>query len=102
MTEVFKAKCEGKAKPLSEDGEDTIDSFFESDRILPAPVDRRTAVLARKLMRKHECCKKPADAIHLATAVLMNADEMHTYDGSDLLVLESNSTELNRRGFTRG
>ena len=38
-------------------------------------------------MRRHSECKKPSDAIHLATAILMNVDEMHSYDGSDLLGL---------------
>jgi predicted nucleic acid-binding protein len=87
FAEVFKAKCEGKAKPLDEDGEDAVAAFFASDRILPVVVDRRTAELARRLMRRHPECKKPSDAIHLATAILMNVEEMHTYDGSDLLVL---------------
>ena len=38
-------------------------------------------------MRRHPECKKPSDAVHLATAILMNVDEMHTYDGFDLLKL---------------
>lgn len=38
-------------------------------------------------MRRHTECKKPTDAVHLATAILVNADEMHTYDASDLLGL---------------
>jgi predicted nucleic acid-binding protein len=87
FAEVFKAKCEGKAKPLEEDREDAVAGFFSSERILPVVLDRRTAELARKLMRRHPECKKPTDAIHLATAILLNVDELHTYDGSDLLVL---------------
>lgn len=87
LTEVFKAKCEGTKKPLSEEGEDAIAKFFEGDRILGVPVDRRTSEFARKLMRRHPECKKPTDAIHLATATLMNVDEMHTFDGADLLSL---------------
>lgn len=39
-------------------------------------------------MRRHDACKKPSDAVHLATALLMDVDEMHTYDGSDLLGLD--------------
>lgn len=87
QAEVFKAKCEGAAKPLDENEEDKIAVFFESDQIIGVPVDRRTAVLARKLMRRHPECKKPTDAVHLATAILTNVDEMHTYDASDLLGL---------------
>lgn len=44
-------------------------------------------MLARRLMRRHPECKKPTDAVHLATAILVNVDEMHTYDASDLLGL---------------
>lgn len=87
FAEVFKAKCEGQAKPLDEEKEDGVAAFLGSEHILPAPVDRRTAELARRLMRRHPECKKPSDAVHLATAILLNVDEMHTYDGSDLLGL---------------
>ncbi len=87
FAEVFKAKCEGKAKPLDEANEDQVASFLESEHIQPATVDRRTAELARRLMRRHPECSKPTDAIHLATAILLNVDELHTYDGSDLLGL---------------
>jgi len=38
-------------------------------------------------MREHPECKKPSDAIHLATALALNVDEMHTYDQTDLLDL---------------
>lgn len=87
FVEVFKAKCEGPAKPLDEEAEDKIAAFFASERILGVPLDRRTGELARRLMRRHTECKKATDAVHLATAILMNVDEMHTYDGSDLLKL---------------
>lgn len=45
------------------------------------------AVAARKLLRAHPACKKPSDGIHLASALSLNVNEMHTYDGSDLLGL---------------
>jgi hypothetical protein len=40
------------------------------------------------LMRHHPECKKPSDGVHLATALLLNVDEMHTYDKSDLIPLD--------------
>ena len=88
FTEVFKVKCEGAAKPLSQEGEDTVAAFFSSEKITPRVVDRQIAEAARQLMRRHPECKKPNDAIHLATALRMNVEEMHTYDGSDLLGLD--------------
>jgi predicted nucleic acid-binding protein len=39
-------------------------------------------------MRGHPECKKPSDAVHLATALALSVDEMHTYDNSDLLKLD--------------
>lgn len=89
FAEVFKAKCEGPRKPLDETEEDRVARFLESEIILPIPVDRRTALLSRKLMRRHSECKKPTDGIHLATAILLNVDELHTFDGSDLLPLDN-------------
>lgn len=81
-------KCEQPGKPLQKDGEDLIASFFSSEKIIPRVLDRQIAESARQLMRRHPECKKPADAVHLATALRMNVDELHTYDGSDLLLLD--------------
>jgi len=38
-------------------------------------------------MRRHPECKKPSDGLHLATALALSVDEMHTFDSSDLLKL---------------
>jgi len=38
-------------------------------------------------MRAYPECKKPSDGIHLATAMALSVDEMHTFDRSDLLKL---------------
>lgn len=47
-----------------------------------------SAFSLRRLMRHHTECKKPSDAIHLATALTLNVDEMQTYDHSDLIKLD--------------
>lgn len=88
FTEVYKARCEGPAKPLSDDQDKQIIQLLKQPWILPAVVDELIARAARTLMRTHAQCKKPSDAIHLATAISLKVDEMHTYDGSDLLVLD--------------
>jgi predicted nucleic acid-binding protein len=85
--EVFKKKCEGKARPLDESGDENIEGFLLQDFIYPVEVNREIGVFARKLMRRLDI-PKPQDAVHLATAVLFNLDEFHTYDGSDLLKLD--------------
>ena len=94
FTEVFKARCEaGLTKPLSEEQDRDIELFFRQKWIKPILLDERIAIAARRLMRTHPECKKPTDAVHLATALALNVEEMNTYDGSDLLKL---SGKVNR------
>lgn len=88
FAEVFKAKCEGIAKPLSEDEDKQIEALLRQPWIRPVLVDERIRVAARRAMRHHSECKKPADAVHLVTACMLNVDEMNTFDGSDLLKLD--------------
>lgn len=88
FAEVFKVKCEDGKKPLSEDGDKQIEQLLRQRWIRPVVVDERIGVASRRLMRHHSECKKPSDAIHLATALALNVDEMHTYDGADLLKLD--------------
>ena len=88
FTEVFKAKCEdGFTKPLSEEKDREMERFFRQKWIRPILLDERIAVSARRLMRTHPECKKPSDAVHLATAIALSVEEMNTYDGADLLKL---------------
>ena len=88
FAEVYKAKCEGKARPLDDEGDRKIEAVLQQSFVEGAMVDEGIGVWARRLMRKFEDCKKPSDAIHLATALRLNSDEMHTFDGSDLLRLD--------------
>jgi hypothetical protein len=44
-------------------------------------------ILAGRLLRKFPEIGKPQDGIHLATALLNNVDELHTYDRKDLIGL---------------
>lgn len=88
FAEVFKAKCEGKERPLDEAGDKQIELVLQQEFIEGVLVDETIGINARRLMRRHEQCSKPTDGIHLATALRLNVDEMHTYDGSDLLPLD--------------
>jgi predicted nucleic acid-binding protein len=87
FAEVFKVKCADPAKPLSESDDVAIEALFRQKWMRPMLMDERIAVAARRIMRLHPTCKKPSDAVHLATALALNVDEMHTFDGSDLLGL---------------
>lgn len=81
-------KCEDIAKPLTEEGDKAIELLLRQSFIRPIVVDEVIGIAARRLMRHHTQCKKPSDGIHLATAIRLSVDEMHTFDGSDLLVLD--------------
>ncbi len=88
FAEVFKVKCETEAKPLAETKDTEIEQLLRQKWIRPVVVDERIGIAARRLMRFHSACKKPSDGVHLATALALNVDEMHTFDGSDLLSLD--------------
>jgi hypothetical protein len=84
---------------LAEEADKRIEQFLRQKPVRPVLLDERIAVSARRLLRHHPECKKPTDGIHLATALMLNVEEMHTYDGSDLLNLSgrvnsSNGTPL--------
>lgn len=58
---------------------DKIADFFENDYVLTVTVDWFVGVRARHLMQAGYNLK-PADACHLATALVTNVSEMHTFD----------------------
>jgi predicted nucleic acid-binding protein len=60
---------------------DKIKQFFENDFIVIIQLDRRTGEFARDLMQLGYPGLKPPDAVHLASASIANAEEMHTFDG---------------------
>lgn len=61
--------------------EDAIAAFFENDYVLLVNVDRQVGEHARTLMRAGHSSLKPPDAIHMATATIVQVAEMHTFDG---------------------
>jgi predicted nucleic acid-binding protein len=100
FAEVFKVRCEDTGKPLSEEGDKNIELLLRQAWIRPIVVDERIGTAARRLMRLHPQCKKPSDGIHLASALALNVDEMHTYDGSDLLVLNGKVNRADGKPLT--
>jgi len=62
------------------EGEDKISAFFEHDYILPVAVDKYVGETARRLLLQKYPGLKPQDSVHLATAIIANADELHTFD----------------------
>ena len=76
-------------KPSRQDsaGLDTnrkIEAFFENDYIVLVQLNREVVTKARELMQSGHAGLKPPDALHIASAIIANADEMHAFDGSVL------------------
>jgi predicted nucleic acid-binding protein len=97
LAEVFKAKCEGKQKPFPEADDAKVLQLLTQKWVTTIVVDQRIATAARRLLRRHPECKKPTDAIHLASALQMNVDEMHTFDEVDLLRLDGKVNRQDRQ-----
>ncbi|OYX67702.1 MAG: hypothetical protein B7Y95_22535 [Rhizobiales bacterium 32-66-11] len=88
LVEAYRYEHEaGKPKPWSTENLDLIKAFFNQPFIKLLPVDMEIADIARKLVRETPKLSKRPDAVHLASAIRWSLDEMHTYDGSDLLHL---------------
>ena len=77
-----------------------FEQFLEQDFVVEVQVDHQVAITARRLLRAHPGLKKPPDGIHLATAMLFNLDEMHTFDGENLLSLDGKVMRLDGRPST--
>jgi predicted nucleic acid-binding protein len=78
QTEVF--------KPGADSGK--LEAFFENDYILRTNVDKFVSEKAQSIMgSRFGKGLKPPDATHLASAIVSNAEEMHTFD-TDLLKLD--------------
>ena len=65
-----------------------VRDYFDNDYILLVSADKDVCDLARRLMLAGHAGLRPADAIHVATACISNADELHTFDDK-LLDLDS-------------
>jgi predicted nucleic acid-binding protein len=75
MIEVSKLKNVGL---LDEQTEELVAQYFENDFISIRNVDRFVAEKARPIVRKYNL--SPADATHVATAILMEVELMNTFD----------------------
>lgn len=93
IAEVYRLKCEKGATGLSPENDAKINNLFDQDFVYLVQLDTDIAKLAKSLLRAHDKLKKPSDAIHLATAVYWNVDQLHTYDGSDLIGLVVHRTD---------
>jgi predicted nucleic acid-binding protein len=88
IAEVYKSKCP-KNTGLAPESDVDFEDYILKPHVEIVQVTRDVATLARRLLRKYDPpLKKPTDAIHLATAVLNEIVDFHTFDRDDLLGLD--------------
>ena len=88
LAEVVKKKCSGVQAGLASDDDEAFEDYLAQDFIQRVQVDFDVGTAARRLLRRFPAIKKPQDAIHVATAAMNDVDELHTFDGNDLLRLD--------------
>ena len=87
LAEVFKVTGEISGVVLPEIKDLEFEQYVTQDCYVLVQVDYDIGVQARRLLRAHPPLKKPADAIHLATALESNVEELHTFDDKNLIPL---------------
>jgi predicted nucleic acid-binding protein len=70
-----------------------VRDYFDNEYILIVNVDKQVGDRARQLMLAGHAGLKPPDAIHVATACIANAEELHTFDDR-LLALDGKIDKL--------
>lgn len=74
-----------------------VRDYFDNDYIFLVSADKDVCDLARQLMLAGHAGLRAADAIHVATACISNAEELHTFD-DNLLALD---LKIDRKDGTR-
>ena len=70
---------DGVQKSLLPPQDEIFEDYILQDFVTRVQVDYDVGVLARRLLRAYPVIQKPQDGIHLATALLNNLDELHTF-----------------------
>jgi hypothetical protein len=86
---VFKRPCDGQQKGLQTAQDKSFEDFIIQPFVTRVQVDFDVGTLARRLLRNYPAIAKPQDGIHVATALLNNVDELHTFDRENLLGLSN-------------
>jgi predicted nucleic acid-binding protein len=88
LAEVFKVVRNGEViAELPQPNDAAFEQFIEQEFVVEVQVDHEVGRLARHLLRTLAALRKPADAIHLATAAVSNVSELHTFDDRNILPL---------------
>lgn len=85
--EVYKRHCSGAPAGITPDDDKSFEDYIEQDFVQLIQVDADVGRVARRLLRQHPKIGKPQDATHVASALLTDVHELHTFDREDLLAL---------------
>jgi predicted nucleic acid-binding protein len=86
--EVYKKKCSINTVGIDVSDDQSFEDYIEQDFVKLIQVDSDVGRAARRLLRAHPSIGKPQDAVHVASALLENVHELHTFDREDLLNLD--------------
>ena len=95
--EVYKRKCDDENVGLDEEHDTYFEDLIEQEFIHKVSVDLDVGKVARRLLRRFPKIGNPQDAIHVATTLLHNIDELHTYDREDMLGLNGQLVRLDQK-----
>lgn len=85
--EVYKRNCSGELAGISPIDDKSFEDYIEQEFVQLVQVDADVGRAARRLLRQYPSIGKPQDATHVASALLMDVHELHTFDRQDLLAL---------------
>lgn len=97
LAEVFKRKCDGALRGVAEEKDEYFEDLIEQEFIYKVSVDVDVGKVARRLLRKFPVIGKPQDAIHVATCLLNDVDQLHTYDRDDLIKVSGQLDRLDKQ-----
>lgn len=86
--EVYKKNCSGTQASIDAVDDKSFEDYIEQEFVQLVQVDADVGRVARRLLRQYPGIGKPQDAVHVASAVLMDVHELHTFDRRDLLALD--------------
>lgn len=85
LAEVWKRKCAEENVGIQQSKDRDFENYIEKEFITKVSVDIDVGNLARRLLREIPGLGKPQDAIHVASCLLNNIDELHTFDDENLI-----------------
>ena len=97
LAEVYKRKCGSEKVGIDEDSDRYFEDLVEQEFIKKVSVDVDVGKVARRVLRKFPKIGKPQDGVHVASCLLENIDELHTYDHEDLLKLNEKIERFDKK-----